>query len=387
MTSSPVLRTPITEDLLAGAVDVEHTDRGLLLHRLPSWTRAQWFDGQGPGAQLAMAEAQPAGVRLAFRTAATVVELDAVRTTVAYVGVPARPDGSYDLLVDGRPFAAATSTGGDRIHVDMTTGEADVETGPAGTMTFTGLPDSTKDVEIWLPYNERIELVELRTDAPVEPAHRDGRVWVHHGSSISQGSNAAGPADTWAATAARAAGVELVNLGFSGSMMLDPFVARTLRDAAADVLSLEVGINLVNSDAMRVRTFTPALHGFLDTVRDGHPDTPLTLVSPLYCPIHEDTPGPGAFDVEALREGVVRFAAAGDPADVRAGKLTLRVIRDQLRDLVDRRADPNLFLVDGLDLYGESDHAEFPLPDALHPGAESHRIIGQRFADRVLSGR
>ncbi|WP_369822162.1 hypothetical protein [Saccharomonospora sp. CUA-673] len=58
-----------------------------------------------------MAETQPAGVRLAFRTAATVVELDAVRTAKSYVGVPPRPDGQYDLLVDGRPVAHATSTG------------------------------------------------------------------------------------------------------------------------------------------------------------------------------------------------------------------------------------------------------------------------------------
>ena len=42
------------------------------------------------------------------------------------------------------------------------------------------------------------------------------------------------------------------------------------------------------------------MHGFLDTLRDGHPDTPLVLVSPLYCPIHEETPGPGTFDMDAL---------------------------------------------------------------------------------------
>ena len=43
---------------------------------------------------------------------------------------------------------------------------------------------------------------------------------------------------------------------------------------------------------MRRRAFTPAVHGFLDTIREGHPDTPLLVVSPILCPIHEDTPGP-----------------------------------------------------------------------------------------------
>ena len=44
------------------------------------------------------------------------------------------------------------------------------------------------------------------------------------------------------------------NLGFSGSAMLDPFTARTIRDQPADLISLKLGINLVNGDAMRMRT-------------------------------------------------------------------------------------------------------------------------------------
>ena len=153
---------------------------------------------------------------------------------------------------------------------------------------------------------------------------------MHHGSSISHGSNAASPTGTWPAQAALRAGVDLVNLGLGGSALLDPFVARTIRDTAADLISVKIGINLVNVDLMRMRAFTPAVHGFLDTIRDGHPDTPLLVVSPLFCPIHETTPGPGAFDPEALAEGIIRFRATGDPAEVAAGKLTLTTIRDEL---------------------------------------------------------
>ena len=75
--------------------------------------------------------------------------------------------------------------------------------GPVGTVRFAGLPDRVKDVEIWLPYNETTELVALRTDAAVEPVpDRGRRVWLHHGSSISQGSDAASPSTTWPALAA-----------------------------------------------------------------------------------------------------------------------------------------------------------------------------------------
>lgn len=281
-----LITTPITADLLRGALDLESTAHGLRPHRLPAWARAQYSDGQ-----LAMAEAQPSGVRLVFRTRATVVELDALRTRTAYLGAPPRPDGVYDLLVDGRLAGAAGVTGGNVLMVDMTTGSAETRPGPVGTVRFPGLPEGVKDIEIWLPYNETTELVALRTDAPVEPAPDRGRkVWLHHGSSISHGSDAASPTTTWPALAASLGGVELINLGLGGSALLDPFTARALRDTPADLISVKIGINLVNTDLMRLRAFTPAVHGFLDTIREGHPTTPLLVVSPILCPIHEDTP-------------------------------------------------------------------------------------------------
>jgi hypothetical protein len=60
---------------------------------------------------------------------------------------------------------------------------------------------------------------------------------------------------------------------------------RTIRNADADVISLKVGINLVNTDVMRLRAFGPAVHEFVDTIRDGHPSTPLLVVSPIFCEI------------------------------------------------------------------------------------------------------
>ncbi|RZS34902.1 GDSL-like lipase/acylhydrolase family protein [Herbihabitans rhizosphaerae] len=377
-----MLDRPITADILRGAQDLERTGRGVLPHRLPAKARARCDDPR-----LAGAESQPSGVRLAFRTEATAVELDTFRTKMGYRGVPPRPDGVYDLVVDGRLGAQASAAGGDVLTVDMATGAIETRPGPVDTLRFTGLPAGAKDVEIWLPHNERTELVALRTDAPIQPLpDRGRRVWLHHGSSISQGSNAASPTTTWPALAAAVGEAELINLGFSGSALLDPFTARTLRDTPADLISVKIGINLVNHGVMRLRAFTPAVHGFLDTIREGHATTPLLVVSPILCPIHEDTPGPGAFDPDALRTGTVRFQATGDPADRAAGKLTLEVVREELARIVRQRMveDPNLHHLDGRELYGETDFTELPLPDRLHPSPAAHRRMGERFAVLVF---
>ncbi|AXB41767.1 SGNH/GDSL hydrolase family protein [Amycolatopsis albispora] len=364
--------TPITAELVRGAIELERTEHGVLPHRLPAWAREQCADGQ-----LAMAEAQPSGVRVVFRSAATTIELDTLRTRVGYRDLPLRPDGRYDLIVDGAAAGQASTTGGKVQLLDMATGAVEVQPGPVGTVCFDGLPDRAKDVEIWLPHTEITELAELRTDAPIEPApDRGRRVWLHHGSSVSQGSNAASPATTWPALAAARGNVELINLGFGGSALLDPFTARTMRDTPADLISVKLGINLVNADLMRLRAFGPAVHGFLDTIREGHPATPLLVVSSILCPIHETTPGPGAVD---FSDGTLRFRATGDPAESTAGKLTLTVVREELARIVTQRADPNLHYLDGRELYGEADAAELPLPDRLHPDAAAHQRIGTRF--------
>ncbi|MBJ7337490.1 SGNH/GDSL hydrolase family protein [Mycolicibacterium sp.] len=373
----------IAIDLFRGLAELERTERGWLPHRLPASARAQCADPQ-----LIAVEAQPAGVRMVFRTRATAVELDLLRTRTILLGVPDRPDGVVDLLVDGRLTQQMATTGGNVVRIDPTTGHSEIVRGSVATMRFTALPARDKDVEIWLPHYERTEVVAMRTDAAITRSPNSGRrVWLHHGSSISQGSNAASPSTTWPALAAALAGVELINLGLAGSAMLDPFTARTMRDTPADVISIKIGINLVNADVMRLRAFGPAVHGFLDTVRDGHPETRLLVVGPLYCPIHENTPGPGTFDTTALAAKEIRFIATGDPTEVKRGILTLSVIRDQLAEIMAVRVanDPHLSYLDGRDLYGANDVADNPLPDNLHPDAATHRIIGERFARLAFS--
>ncbi|MGZ4456923.1 MAG: GDSL-type esterase/lipase family protein [Nocardioides sp.] len=373
---SDLLETPLAADLVRGALDLERTEHGLRPHRLPASARRQVTDGQ-----LAMAEAQPSGVRLVLRTRATVLELDVLPTKMAYVGAPPRPDGVYDVRVEGELVAQGVARGGNLLTVDMSTGAMTTEAGPVATVRFEGLAAEAKDVEVWLPHNELTELVALRADAPVGPAGPSTRpVWLHHGSSISHGSNAESPSTTWPALAAALGGVELVNLGFGGGALLDPYTARALRDTHADLISVKLGINLVNTDLMRLRALGPAVHGFLDTIREGHPTTPLLVTSAILCPIHEDTPGPSAPDFSRLAEGRMGFTATGDASD--PTRLTLTRIREELARVVASRAqdDPHLAYLDGRELYGASDVDDLPLPDDLHPDAATHRLMAERFA-------
>ncbi|MFI7581497.1 SGNH/GDSL hydrolase family protein [Kocuria kalidii] len=374
--------TPVTEELLHGIVELERTDDGVIPHRLSARARNQ---AQNP--QLAMAESQPSGARLRFATEASRIELRGRATRFRYEGAPSRPAGVFDLLVDGRHTRQASLEAATVVSIDMTTGDRQIAQGEIDGVVFDDLPRRPKTVELWLPHNETVELAGIRSDAPIRPLRDPRPVWVHHGSSISHGSNAGHPTGTWPAVAALRAGLHLLNLGFGGSALLDPFTARTIRDSPAELISVKLGINLVNLDVMRLRAFGPAVHGFLDTIRDGHPRTPLLVISPILCPIHEHTPGPGAFDPDALARGELRFTATGEPGEVAAGKLSLTVIRDHLARIVTERAhdDPHLFYLDGRELYGESDAQERPLPDALHPDATTHLRIGERFADLALS--
>lgn len=372
----------ISADLVFGAQELEQTETGLQPHRLPLAARQRNED-----AGFSMAERQPSGIRLKFRTVASAIELDVLPTKRVYTGLPARPDGVYDLRVDGALVQQKSAAGGRIMRIGMAPPSMVLEPGEVQVLRFENLPVRDKLVEIWLPHDEMTELVALRADADLVPVPAQA-TWLHHGSSISQGSNATSPTGIWPAVAATLGGVDLINMGFGGNALLDPFTARAMRDTKADLISIKMGINLVNLDLLRMRAFGPALHGFLDTIREGHPETPLLVVSPIYCPIHEVTPGPGQFDFAALAEGRLLFRAEGSAEEVAKGKLTLVTIRQKMQALIEQRAlsDPNIHYLDGLELYGAADNVRLPLPDELHPDAATHLLIGQRFAEKVFSG-
>jgi len=352
---------------LRGHLELEAADGGIAPLRLPGWTRVQHADGG-----IDRMSAQSSGVHLRVLTSASVIHLDATFTRTASRVHPARPfrlvaetgTGEIAVIVDEgdvlveAPDRSSTREPGSRSRVRFDLGPSPIE----------------RPVTIWLPTSAATVVHGVGADAELRAVPVGGPRWIHHGSSISHGSDLIDPRGPWPHQVARALGLDLVNMGFAGNAMLDPFVATAIARASADLITVKIGINLVNGDAMRARTFVPAAHNFLDVIRAGHPGIPIVVVTALACPIHEDTTGPTREVSPGKAGGTAREIPEGD------GSLTLRRTRALLERVVGSRDDPALHVVDGRTLLSEADGH---LPDNLHPDQVGHDLVAQRFTPVV----
>jgi hypothetical protein len=358
-----------------GASALERRREGVSPRRLPDWTRLQLPQPMDVMVRM------PSGVRIAFATDARTLALNVLTTRMVTPPATARP-AVFDLVVDGEVAASRAFDAGNLIRIDpRDPTRFELVRADAYDVTFDALPSGPKRCELWLPHNAFVEVRSLEADGAVAAAAAPAsRRWIHYGSSISHCMEAAQPTGVWPAVAARAAGMHLTSLGFAGQCHLDPYVARTIRDAPADVVSLKVGINVINMDSMRERVFAPALHGFLDTIRERKADTPIVVVSPIFCPSAEHAPGP------TVPNAAGRFVTLPGHDEIRAGCLTLARVRELLSGIVSARraaGDSNLHYLDGLELFGAPDAGD--LPDDLHPNPAGYRRMGERFARRVFA--
>ena len=361
-----------------GALDLEQGKRGVSPRRLPAWTKAQ-FNAPAMDMMVGM----PSGVRLRFDTEADAVSVTAEVTTIVYQGSLPRTT-QFTVVVNGvigesQPVISPHVFLLDRF--DPT--KVEFVEGATTVVTFAGLGTHSKTIEVWLPQNARVEVsgISVSDGATIARTPENSLPrWVHYGSSISHCMEATEPTGTWPAVAARLSQAELTSLGFAGQCHLDQYVARTVRDMEFDIFTMKVGINVVNLDSMRERTFAPALHGFLDTVRDGHPHTPICVISPIYCASAETKPGP------TLPGKDGKYFTLDRTASESFGCLSLTQMRNVIRGVVESRVaagDMNLSYHDGLQLFGQDDAGD--MPDDLHPNAAGYQRMGERFHQQVLS--
>ena len=354
---------------ILGAWDYDRRPAGLSPRRLPAWTRPQVPETMDVMVRM------PSGVRITFETDATEIGFVFLTTTMGQRGRERRPV-VFNLESAGA-ISRAVSLAGNHIWLEVTPGEFELERGAADTVRFGDLADGFKTVALWLPHNAFVEMRELHVNdaAIVRRVASEQPRWLHYGSSISHCMEADDPAYVWPAVAARAAGVDLLSMGFAGQCHLDPFVARSIAAADVDIVSIKNGINVINMDSMRERVYVPALHGFIDTIREKQPELPILLVSPIFCPAAEDHPGP------TLPNAAGKFETHPGNEHLRQGCMSLTRVRELMSEFVSRRADPQLFYVDGLTLFGAADADD--LPDDLHPNPAGYIRMGERFAPHL----
>lgn len=317
-----------------GVVEVEHGPDWSRAWRLPSAGLSRYgLVGLGERALM------PAGVRLVFRTTSTTV------------GIRLAPgwddDGDalpVDLVVDGQ------RAGSSRPDRDGRAGFGDLGAGP-------------KQVELWLPQfgQVRVTGVELERACAVErpPADRRRRL-VTHGSSITQCRTAPSPTSTWPALLAEQLDLQLTCLGFGGECHADPLVARTVAALPADLIVLCMGINMYTGASLSARTLAPAVTGFVETVRDGHPTAPIHLITPISSPDREDVPNAVGLTLSQVRTAV-------------------EAVGRRLREA----GDQHLHLIDGRSILGPSDARL--LADGLHPDATGYALMARRLATQLAA--
>ncbi|MEV0904384.1 GDSL-type esterase/lipase family protein [Streptomyces hokutonensis] len=279
----------------------------------------------------------PAGVHLAFTGSASTLALT-VRTG-ARTGVPAPTlPVAFVVLVPGRSAVTVPlpSRDGGTVHIELP------DRDPALT------------VRVHLPEAVETAIDELTADSRLEPAPR-GPLWVVYGDSITQGWSVSRPGLAWPSRVADTLGLELVNLGFAGAARGELLMADVLGGSGAAAVTLAWGTNAWSSLPTGAVQIAETMRLFLTAVRQGLPEAPVTVVSPVVRPDAEDTPN--------------RFGAR------------LTDLREALEAAVRGFADDRITLVPGLSLVPAGQ-----LVDGIHPGDEGHRSLAEGVTPHVAKG-
>jgi lysophospholipase L1-like esterase len=241
---------------------------------------------------------------------------------------------------------------------DQITGTVALPSAAGVTAVDIPLPPRTSDepVVIYLPDSVPVTVLEAEPFGGALAAASRGPRWLAYGDSITQGWSATDPGRAWPATVARRLGLDLVNLGFAGSARGELPAAAQLAETDAEVITLAWGTNCWSSIPTDAGLIEQMMRLFVTTVRQGHPDVPLLVVSPIVRPAAENAPNRYGATLADLRTALER---AAERVAAESGDTRLSVLPG--RDLVD------------------AEH----LVDGIHPGDHGHSQLASAVAARL----
>ncbi len=281
----------------------------------------------------------PAGVRLEFSGDAAAVEVDyrTAQEPFGYLG--GGEGGEFTLWRDGDLVATEAAAVGE------------------GTVRLPGTEGSERAI-VHLPERMLPTVTAIRAAGAgsIQPAAAQPR-WVAYGDSITEGWTVSTPGRSWPSVIGRRYGIDVQNMGYSGSARGEIPSAEEIAGLPADVITIAHGTNCWTRIPFSTGMFREGLVAFLDIVRQGHPDTPIVAVSPITRPDAETTPnrlGASLVDLRAVFEQVV-----GDR--IAAG-------------------DGHLTLVEGLPIVDPS-----LLDDGIHPGDAGHQAMADAIGPAVAA--
>jgi len=332
MQNLPLTDGPVTLD---GAISLQITGDGVQPWRIVH-DRIDLFEPA-----LLVRAVAPAGVRVTVISDTDTMEVQA-DSPDCVEGLDA-VDWTFDLLVDGQLHQRITQP---RAH---------------GISQFTDIPGGEHRLEVWLDVASPVRVGRISIDDGASAKRFDDPrpKWIAYGSSITHCRGAHGPCETWPALVANRFDLNLTSLGYGGNCHMEPIIAKIIRDRPADYISMCLGINVMGSGSLNERTFRAAVIGMIDAAREGHPDVPMAIVSPICNPPREATPN--------------------------MVDMTLVRMREYIKNAVDTfRAygDDNVHYIDGLDLFGP-DFVKH-MPDELHPDADGMHVLARRYGDIVM---
>jgi len=208
---------------------------------------------------------------------------------------------------------------------------------------------------VYLPEGMRPTVLAVDAlDGEIEPAPAQPK-WLAYGDSVAEGWCASSPAGAWPALAGRRYNLDVRNLGYAGAARGEIVSAEQLAGVAASVISITHGTNCWTRVPFSEGMLYEGTRAFLEVVRQGHPETPIVVVSPVVRPDAEATPNRLGATLADLRRAMERAT------DERIGA-----------------GDDRLWLIPGGDLL-RPEH----LSDGIHPDDAGHEILAEVIGTKV----